>query len=269
VRRRLDAELVRRGLVVSREQAAQAIAERRVLVAGVLALKPSRQVGTDDPVVVLGPGPRFVSRGGEKLDAALEAFAVDVDGLRVLDAGSSTGGFVDCLLQRGAAEVTAVDVGRGQLDDRLRRDPRVRLYEGVNVRFLEDREDLGGPFDLVTADLSFISLRVVVPALVSVLGTHGRLVLLVKPQFEAGRKDASRARGVIRDPQLWRQALGQAASALGAAGTGIMGAMVSPLTGAAGNVEFFLYAHKGVAQPPPSELDAVLADAVSSVVPDE
>ena len=213
-----------------------------------MADKSARLVSPAEPVLLQGNGPRFVSRGGEKLDAALETFAVPVDGLRVLDAGASTGGFTDCLLQRGAAQVCAVDVGYGQLDARLRHDPRVLVRERTNIRYLS-LDQLGppgappAPFDLVTADLSFISLTTVIPALTGLLAQPGgQLVLLVKPQFEAGRVEVSRGKGVIRDPAAWSRALSDVAFALQGAGTGIMGAMTSPVAGPAGNTEFFLHA---------------------------
>jgi 23S rRNA (cytidine1920-2'-O)/16S rRNA (cytidine1409-2'-O)-methyltransferase len=213
---------------------------------------------------VLGPRPRFVSRGGDKLDAALAHFGIEVRGRHALDAGSSTGGFVDCLLQRGASEVVALDVGRGQLDARLRADARVLVREGVNVREAGP-EVLGtaGPVDLVTADLSFISLRTVAPALAGLLVEGGDLVALVKPQFEAGRAEVSRGKGVITDPQLWRGALGSAASALQDAGTGIMGAVASPIRGAAGNVEFFLHARAGGVRMADFDLELVIDGAVA------
>jgi 23S rRNA (cytidine1920-2'-O)/16S rRNA (cytidine1409-2'-O)-methyltransferase len=223
-------------------------------------------VSTSDAVVLLGPGPRFVSRGGEKLDAALDRFGLDVTGWRALDAGSSTGGFVDCLLQRGASEVIALDVGRGQLDQRLRTDPRVILREGRNIRSV-GVELLGssGRVDVLTADLSFISLRTVAPALTALVRPGGDLVVLVKPQFEAGRVEASRGKGVIREPAVWRGALLEVASALSAAGTGIMGAMASPLRGAAGNVEFFLHATASGAAMPEGHIESLAAAAIASV----
>jgi 23S rRNA (cytidine1920-2'-O)/16S rRNA (cytidine1409-2'-O)-methyltransferase len=220
-------------------------------------------------VVLVGPGPRYVSRGGEKLDAALTRFAVAVAGRHALDAGASTGGFTDCLLQRGAARVYAVDVGHGQLDGSLRADPRVTVLERVNARtlseaVLRDADPDYAPCPLVVADLSFISLRTVVPALAGPVAAPGAdLVLLVKPQFEAGRAAVSRGRGVVRDPQEWLAALAGVTSALHDAGTGIMGAMASPLTGPAGNVEFLVHARKGHASPASGEVTALLSDAVS------
>jgi 23S rRNA (cytidine1920-2'-O)/16S rRNA (cytidine1409-2'-O)-methyltransferase len=232
-----------------------------VRVAGAVADKPSRLVAPGDSVSVAGSAGRFVSRGGEKLDGALTQFSIDVAGLEALDAGASTGGFTDCLLQRGAAAVLAVDVGRGQLHERLGRDGRVTSRERTDIRSLViDRS-----FDLIVADLSFISLRTIAPVLAGTLAAEGAdLVILVKPQFEAGKQAVSRGRGVIRDPLLWRQALEQVASAFEAAGAAIMGAMVSPLTGADGNVEFFLHGVAHSDEPRAADLDQVVA----SVQPD-
>jgi 23S rRNA (cytidine1920-2'-O)/16S rRNA (cytidine1409-2'-O)-methyltransferase len=227
---------VRRGLAASRTQAAELIESGSVLVGGAPAWKPSRLVDPGEPVAVTGPPPRFVSRGGEKLAAALERFGLRVSGLRALDAGASTGGFTDCLLKAGAASVRAVDVGRGQLHESLRSDGRVEVLERTDIRELET-----GVFDLVVADLSFISLRSVAAALVAQARPGADLVVLVKPQFEAGRKEASRGRGVIRDPAVWRRTLLEALVALEAAGATMMGVMVSPLHGADGNVEFLAH----------------------------
>ena len=219
--------------------------------------------------MLVGPAPRYVSRGGEKLDAALTRFAVAVAGRHALDAGASTGGFTDCLLQRGAARVYALDVGHGQLDASLRADPRVTVLERVNARtlseaVLRDADPDYAPCPLVVADLSFISLRTVVPALAGPVAAPGAdLVLLVKPQFEAGRAAVSKGRGVVRDPEEWLAALAGVTSALHDAGTGIMGAMASPLTGPAGNVEFLVHARKGHAAPASGEVTALLSAAVS------
>src|SRR5262249_29143742 len=162
------------------------------------------------------------------LDAALERFDLDVTGLRALDAGASTGGFTDCLLQRGAALVVAVDVGHGQLHERLRRHPRVVSRERTNIR-VATLDDLGGrAVAVVVADLSFISLRTVAPTLARMTCPNGHLIVLVKPQFEAGRREASRGRGVIRDPEVWRSALGRVIAAFEAAGATMMDLMVSP-----------------------------------------
>ena len=182
-----------------------------------------------------------MSRGGEKLDAALEHFGIDVSGRRCLDAGVSTGGFTDCLLQRGAANVVAVDIGYGQLHERLRGDGRVDLRERTNVRDL-DAAAIGGAADVVVADLSFISLRTVAPALLACAAPGAEVVVLVKPQFEAGRSEASKGRGVIRDPVVHQRVLDEVANALSGLGAAIIGTMQSPITGADGNVEFLVYA---------------------------
>ncbi len=259
---------MRRGLVATRRDAQAAIAAGTVLVGGAPADKAARLVGADEAVVVAGPPPPFVSRGGQKLDAALTRFDVSVAGARALDAGASTGGFTDCLLQRGADRVYAVDVGHGQLHPRLRADPRVLVLERVNVRTLTLEEmvraDPGyAPVPLVVADLSFISLRTVAPTLCGPVAEPGAdLVLLVKPQFEVGRAAASKGKGVVRDPDLWLGALVEVTSALVAAGTGIVGAMASPLTGAAGNVEFLVHARKGPSGPAEADLlRAAVAEA--------
>jgi 23S rRNA (cytidine1920-2'-O)/16S rRNA (cytidine1409-2'-O)-methyltransferase len=212
-----------------------------VLVGGVVADKSARLVAPSEPLRVTGGSKRFVSRGGEKLDAALERFAVAVRDRQTLDAGASTGGFTDCLLQRGAASVVAVDVGHGQLDPRLRADPRVTVLERTDVRTL-DEVAAGPPATIVVADLSFISLTAVAPVLCGRLAAPGAdVVVLVKPQFEAGRIAASRGKGVIRDPAVRREALGRVASAFAACGGTIMGAMASPLLGPAGNAEYLLH----------------------------
>lgn len=244
-RRRLDVELVSRGLAASRGEAEALVSSARVLVAGAVAEKASRQVSPAEPIVVTAGLPRYASRGGEKLEAALGSFGVNVTGKEALDAGASTGGFTDCLLAWGARRVLAVDVGRGQLLLRLRRDPRVEVVEGVNVRRLQP-SDLGGRrFPLVVADLSFISLTVVASALVGLALPGADLVVLVKPQFEAGRAAVSRGKGVVRDPEVWAGALKRVTAAFAAVGAGLAGACVSPLEGAAGNVEFFLHLRAG------------------------
>lgn len=209
-------------------------------VGGAIATKPARLVDPGEPVLILGDPPRFVSRGGEKLDAALEAFAVPVEGRRALDAGSSTGGFTDCLLQRGCPSVIAVDVGRGQLHPKIREDPRVMVRERTDIRAI-DLDELGGPVDLLVGDLSFISLRTVLDSLLALVHPGADLVLLVKPQFEVGKAAASRGKGVIRDPEVREAALAGVRSALAERGAVIMGEMVSPLKGGAGNVEYLLH----------------------------
>jgi len=241
-RRRLDVELVRRGLVASREQAQTAVASGQVLVGGAIADKPSRLVGPGEALLIAGPPPRFVSRGGDKLEAALDRFGIEVAGRRALDAGSSTGGFTDCLLQRGATSVLAVDVGRGQLHQRLLADARVVSRERSNIRHLTLDRAGGVPFEVVVADLSFISLRTVAPVITGELAAPGAdLVTLVKPQFEAGRRVVSVGRGVVRDAAVWAEVLQTVATSFTGCGADMMGVMVSPLTGADGNVEFLAH----------------------------
>lgn len=244
-RRRLDAELVRRALVASRREAGDLIEARRVLVNGSIADKAARMVDPGDALLVQGEPARFVSRGGEKLDHALTEFGIDVTGYRVLDAGASTGGFTDCLLQRGATHVVALDVGHGQLHPRLRESPQVTVMERCNVRSIGP-SDIGGSVDLVVADLSFISLNKVIPALVGVTASGAGLVLLVKPQFEAGRVEVSKGRGVITDPAIHERVRGDVHNCLVAAGTVVRGWTDSPLTGADGNREFLVYAVREV-----------------------
>lgn len=244
-RRRLDLEMVRRGLAPSRARAVELVDAKRVTVGGAMAAKASRLVDPGDSVAVVGPRPAYVGRGGEKLAAALDRFGIDPSGLRVIDVGSSTGGFTDCLLQRGAREAVAIDVGRNQLHERLRADSRVALHERTDVRSV-DPADVGGTGDIVAADLSFISLEATAVHLVGLASPGARLLLLVKPQFEAGKAAADRGRGVIRDPDQWRRALIRATGASARAGAAIMGVMVSVIKGRDGNVEFFVHARAGV-----------------------
>lgn len=217
------------------------IAANRVLVNGSVADKPARQVAPADAVVVDGPPARFVGRGAEKLEHALEVFGVDVSGLRVLDAGASTGGFTDCLLQRGADHVVALDVGHGQLHERLRADERVTTLERHNVRHA-DTEQIGGPVDLVVGDLSFISLQLVIPTLTTLCQPGSPMVLLVKPQFEAGRQEVDRGRGIITDPAIHDRVRTEIDAALVAAGCEVVDWTDSPITGADGNREFLVHA---------------------------
>lgn len=258
--------MVRRGLASDRDRAQGEIAAGRVLVRGTPASKAARLVSADEPVALRGPAPRFVSRGGDKLAAAVDRFGIDPAGRVALDAGSSTGGFTDCLLQRGAAGVVAVDVGRGQLHQRLRHDPRVRVMEGTNVRHLSIA-DLGptSPFGLVVADLAFISLRTVAPALLGLAARDADLVVLVKPQFEASRAEASRDRGVIREPRIWAMTLEGVLGAFAERRSTVLGLMVSPITGAGGNVEFLahLRAHAALPGADPAPLPALVAEVVN------
>jgi 23S rRNA (cytidine1920-2'-O)/16S rRNA (cytidine1409-2'-O)-methyltransferase len=265
LRRRLDAELVRRGLVTSRRQAVEAVSAGRVLVGGSPVANPTRMVGPDESVQVTGDGPRFVSRGGEKLAAALEHFAVPVVGRRVLDAGASTGGFTDCLLQAGAEHVVAVDVGRGQLAWSVREDPRVTVLERTNVRTLEP-DAIGGAASLTVADLSFISLLTVAPALARCTETAGEWVLLVKPQFEAGRARIGKG-GIVRDPEVHRAVLREVRDGLAGSGIVITAVIGSPLRGADGNVEFLVHCNRHGLLLADTEIDTVVAHSWASEVP--
>jgi 23S rRNA (cytidine1920-2'-O)/16S rRNA (cytidine1409-2'-O)-methyltransferase len=223
-------------------------------------------VAPGDAIELLGPGPRFVGRGGEKLAAALERFGVDPTDRRAIDCGASTGGFTDCLLQAGATHVVAVDVGYGQLHERLRSDARVVSRERTNIRGL-DPAQVGGRSDLVVADLSFISLRTVADDLLALTEPGGDLVLLVKPQFEAGREEAARGRGVISDPGVWRRTLEEVHGAFAARGAAIMDAMTSPITGADGNVEFLVHLVAPSTDVPASAV-GVVDDLLARVVDD-
>jgi 23S rRNA (cytidine1920-2'-O)/16S rRNA (cytidine1409-2'-O)-methyltransferase len=212
-----------------------------VTVAGAIADKPARLVAPGDAIELRGVARTYVSRGGDKLAAALDHFGVDVCDRRVLDAGASTGGFTDCVLQRGAREVVAVDVGYGQLHERIRTHPRVVVRDRTNVRTL-DADAIGGAVDVVVADLSFISLRTVAPALLACANEEADLIALVKPQFEAGRAEASRGRGVIKDPAIHARVVEEICAAFTEFGANIMGTMESPITGADGNREFLVHA---------------------------
>ena len=225
----------------SRTEAGRVIELHRVLVNGAIAEKASRLVDPGDAVVITGEPPRFVSRGGEKLDAALDAFGVQADGADVLDAGASTGGFTDCLLQRGAAQVVALDVGHGQLHPRIREDPRVTVIERFNIRGLEAQHLPFVP-SLAVADLSFISLTKVIPVLARVVAPGSDLVLLVKPQFEAGRAEVSRGHGVITDPEIHARVRDEVSDSLTASGCAVIGWCDSPIVGGDGNREFLVHA---------------------------
>ena len=256
-----------RGFASSRRHAADLIDHGGVLVSGTVAVKASRLVAPSEPIHLTGPPARYVSRGGEKLAAALDRFGLDVSGARALDAGSSTGGFTDCLLQHGARSVTALDVGRGQLHDRLRRDDRVEGREQTDIRTYTLDDAGGTPYHVVTADLSFISLTRAVPMLAGELARpRADLVVLVKPQFEAGRAEASKGRGVIREAGVHRRTLGVVCSALADQGAVIMGAMPSPITGHAGNIEFLVHAqaHTGTGATVGDEIESMLDAAVAA-----
>lgn len=238
---RLDTELVRRGLARSREHAQELVDSGRVRVAGLVATKHATGVDPAASVSVdRGGEPDYVSRGGHKLAGALDALGGPaVQGRRCLDVGASTGGFTDVLIRRGAREVVAVDVGYGQLAWALRTDPRVHVIERTNARTLSGA-DIGGAVELVVGDLSFISLRLVLPALVTCVEPAGDMVLLVKPQFEAGRDDVGKG-GVVRDTAVRAAAVREVAAAAAALGWGSAAVTASPLPGPSGNVEFFLW----------------------------
>ncbi|REF01189.1 TlyA family RNA methyltransferase [Thermomonospora umbrina] len=260
-RRRLDAELVRRRLARSREQARELIEEGRVRVGGQTAAKAATQVETGAAIVVesASEGPEYVSRGGHKLAGALKAFeALSVRGRRCLDAGASTGGFTDVLLRAGAAHVTAVDVGYGQIAWSLRTDDRVTVLERVNVRELRPEQIPGEPPTLVVGDLSFISLRLVLGPIQACVAPEADYLMMVKPQFEVGRERVG-AGGVVRDPGLRAAAVGDVAEHAAALGLGVLGVTASPLPGPTGNVEYFLWLRAGA--PPLEQTD--LARAVS------
>jgi 23S rRNA (cytidine1920-2'-O)/16S rRNA (cytidine1409-2'-O)-methyltransferase len=247
---------VRRGLARSRDHAAQLVADGLVKVAGTVATKPATAVEPGTPLLVeQEPGETYVSRGAHKLAGALEAFGYDPAGLRVLDAGASTGGFTDLLLRRGAAHVVAVDVGYGQLAWSLQSDPRVTVVDRTNVRALEP-EQVGEPVDLVVADLSFIPLGLVLPALVRCARPGADLLPMVKPQFEVGRERLPSG-GVVRDPAARADAVRGVARQAQELGLGVRGVVASPLPGPSGNVEFFLWLQAGAA--PLQEPDLVRA----------
>ncbi len=235
-------------------------------VNGAIAERSAHAVLPGDALEVLRRA-RFVSRGGEKLDGALDALGIEVEGRRCIDLGASTGGFTDCLLQRGAGSVVAVDVGRAQLHERLEASPRVVSLEGVNVRHLEPAA-AGGPADVVVADLSFISLGLVMERLAALTAPGGEVVALVKPQFEAGRREASRGRGVIRSAEVWRRVLADVADAASAEGLEPQGVVLADPPGAGGNAEFFLHCRRS---PMPAafstdEATASLTGAVEAAV---
>jgi 23S rRNA (cytidine1920-2'-O)/16S rRNA (cytidine1409-2'-O)-methyltransferase len=256
---RLDLLLVDRGLAESRAKAQAMIMAGQVRVNDQVTLKPATGVSLDS-VLTVDSGPRFVSRGGEKLDAALEAFGIDISGLTCADVGASTGGFTDCLLQRGAAKVYAIDVGKGILHWKLRNDPRVVVMEQTNARYVEN---LPEPVDFVTVDASFISLKILLPVVKNWLAplapsghsphllrkwgeteggrVRGDFITLIKPQFEAGRKDVSRGDGVIRDPHIHRQVLLDVLAFAKREGFGLQGLLRSPILGPKGNVEFLAW----------------------------
>lgn len=255
--RRLDVEVAERGLVPSREQARAAILEGRVSVNGAVVTKAGASVAPDSMIVV-APGAPFVSRGGVKLAGALDEFGIDPTGLRAIDVGASTGGFTDCLLQRGAVSVTAVDVGYGQLAWSLRNDPRVRVLERTNIRSA-DRETLGGPYDLAVIDVSFVGLAKVLPFVTPLIAPGGSVIALVKPQFEAGKGRVGK-KGVVRESSVHREVLEDVVRAVEAAGWVVRRLGWSPITGPEGNIEFWIWAARA-GEPTTDEPAAVVAAA--------
>lgn len=246
MRKRLDQVLVERGLCETREQAKRLIMAGSVRVDSVPAQKPSQLVGPA-ATIELTQRERYVSRGGVKLEHALDVFHLDVTGFVVVDIGASTGGFTDCLLQRGARRVYAVDVGRGQLAWKLRNDPRVVVMEGVNARYLTpERMPIGfEPADLVTIDCSFISLEKILPAAVALVKKRGNIVALIKPQFEAGKAEADKGGGVIRDPRVHAAVIDKLRRFVSASGQmRWLDCVESPVLGPAGNKEFFALIEK-------------------------
>lgn len=241
---RLDQALVDRGLCESREKAKRAVMAGTVTINGQPAVKPSDDVKPEDQLALTKPE-KFVSRGGHKLEHALEHFKLDVTGSTAMDLGASTGGFTDCLLQRGAAKVFAVDVGRGQLAWKLRRNQHVVVMEKTNARSLKRDDFENTPIDLITIDCSFISLRKILPAAVALLRASGNIVALIKPQFEAGKAEADKGEGVITDPAVHRRVLGELEEFVSHDNTlRWRGVTESPLLGPAGNKEFLVLIEK-------------------------
>ena len=264
---RLDVLLVERGLAESRAKAQAMIMAGQVRVADQVTLKPATAIPADS-VLTVDSGPRFVSRGGEKLDAALESFQMDLTGLTCADVGASTGGFTDCLLQRGAEKVYAIDVGKGILHWKLRNDPRVVVMEETNARYVQS---LPEPVLLVTVDASFISLKILLPVVKKWLGSFqgdgdngkGEIIALIKPQFEAGKKDVARGDGVIRDPEIHRQVLLDVLGFAQTEGFQIRGLIKSPLLGPKGNAEFLVWLGD---QPGEVSIDGLVDKALESKV---
>ncbi|MHB0869826.1 MAG: TlyA family RNA methyltransferase [Chloroflexota bacterium] len=258
LRKRLDLLLVERGLAATREQARALIMAGSVTVGVEMVDKAGTKV-EEDAALAVASAPRYVSRGGLKLEKALDAFGVDASGRVVVDVGASTGGFTDCLLQRGAARVYAVDVGYGQLDWRMRSDPRVVVMERTNARYLTS---LPEPADLIVMDVSFISVRLILPAVARLLREGGRMVILVKPQFEAGRQQVGKG-GVVRDPEVHRSVLRGFVEWGDREGFGVQRVTVSPIRGPAGNVEFLALVAPGEPSSPDVEAQIEAALAVA------
>jgi len=256
-RRRIDAVLFDRGFFPSRERARAAVLAGEVRVAGEVVTKAGHAI-EEDAAIQIADKPRFVSRGGDKISGALDTFGLDVAGIRAIDVGASTGGFTDCLLQRGAASVVAVDVGYGQLAWSLRTDARVTVFERLNIR-AADPVQLGAPFDLVVVDVSFISLRIVLDHLLALMGADAHLVALVKPQFEAGKGRVGK-RGVVKDPKVHEDVLEGAVEVAEGGGLVVRGLTYSPIKGPEGNIEFWMWAARS-GSPTPHSAASVVASA--------
>ena len=239
---RIDVELQRLGMAASRSEAHRLIESKSVTVNGAMAEKPARIVRKGDVVNVIRPL-QFVSRGGNKLQAALKHFPIDVAGKNCIDIGASTGGFTDCLLQHGARHVAAVDVGHNLLHERLAVDFRVTVHDGINIRFASS-SDFGGPADIVTVDLSFISLRTVLAQLAELVKPDGNLIFLVKPQFESSKEEASRGRGIVRSPEIWQRVLTEVFEAAESCGLAVLDAIPAPAPKLNANQEFLMHARK-------------------------
>lgn len=260
-RTRADGLLVERGHFPSREQARAAILAGEVRI-GDCVVRKAGELVADDAVFSVVERQRFVSRGGDKLAGALATFGVPIEGRRAVDVGASTGGFTDCLLKSGATSVVAVDVGYGQLAWSLRTDERVAVFERTNIRDA-DALELGAPFDIVVADVSFISLKTVLPHLVGLMGECADVVTLVKPQFEAGKARVGK-RGVVKDPEVHVSVLQAVVEAVEGAGLVVRGLTFSPIKGPEGNIEFWLWASR-TGEPTATTPDAVVASAHESL----
>jgi len=258
VKQRADALLVARGLAESRSQAQRLLMAGQVRANGQLIDKPASLLPDEVALEVIA-GPRFVSRGGEKLEAALQQFGIELQGRVCADVGSSTGGFTDCLLQHGAAKVYAIDVGKGQLHWKLRQDARVGVMEETNARNIEQ---LPEAIDLVTIDASFISLRTLLPVITRWLKPDGEIIALIKPQFEAGKREASRGKGVIRDAEVHRRVLAEILQFAEQQDFALRGLTRSPVLGPKGNVEFLLWVSRnaGAARPAEELIASVMAN---------
>ncbi len=258
---RLDVLLVERGLSVSRERAKRSIMAGTVFVDGTRVDKAGTKVGTDSEIIVKEDPVPYVGRGGLKLEKALDYFGIDVSGKKAVDAGASTGGFTDCMLGRGAVKVYAIDVGYGQLDWKLRKDPRVVVMERTNIRYVKP-EDIEERCDIAVIDVAFISLTLVLPPVNALLTHDGEIVALIKPQFEAGREKVGK-KGIIRDPEVHREVIKKVADFMLEMGLRVKGVTFSPITGADGNIEYFIYGAKGNEDfKMPGDMDSIILQVV-------